>query len=134
VRSRPSPRAQMVVAVGASAAAAKAVTLHFFSKQVYSRISTANGKPLTPNAPPTVGDRFSFASNDYVGNHDRRFKVHGDLGPWSCEEVLFRLPLHGLLASCVARASCAPVAPQTHRRLACVASWATLGITPSGAI
>jgi hypothetical protein len=58
-----------IVAVGASAAAAKAVTLHFFSKQVYSRISDASGQPLPSNSAPAVGDRFSFASNDYVGNH-----------------------------------------------------------------
>jgi hypothetical protein len=58
-----------IVAVGASAAAAKPVTLHFFSKQVYSRTSDASGKPVPPNAAPAIGDRFSFASNDYVGNH-----------------------------------------------------------------
>ncbi len=55
-----------IVAVGASAAAAKTVTLHFFSKQVYSRTSDANGKPVTS---PVVGGRMSFASNDYAGNH-----------------------------------------------------------------
>lgn len=55
--------------MGASAAAAKTVTLHFFSKQVYSRLSNASGRPLPPNSAPAVGDRFSFASNDYVGNH-----------------------------------------------------------------
>ena len=62
-----------IVAVGASAAAAKTVTLHFFSKQVYSRISDQSGNPLPPSSKPAVGDRFSFASNDYVGNH----KHHG---------------------------------------------------------
>ena len=56
-----------IVAVGASAATAKTVTLHFFSKQVYSRLSDASGHPS--NSGPAVGDRFSFASNDYVGNH-----------------------------------------------------------------
>ena len=34
------------------AAAAKTVTLHFFSKQVYTRISDASGHPLSPNAAP----------------------------------------------------------------------------------
>ncbi len=58
-----------IAAVGASAATAKTVTLHFFSKQVYSRISDASGKPVSPKSAPAVGDRFSFASNDYVGNH-----------------------------------------------------------------
>jgi hypothetical protein len=63
-----------ILAVGASAATAKPVTLHFFSKQVYSRISDATGKPLPSNSAPAVGDRFSFASNDYVGNHKHHAK------------------------------------------------------------
>jgi hypothetical protein len=63
-----------IVAVGESAAAAKTVTLHFFSKQVYSRISDANGKPLGPTGPPAAGDRLSFASNDYAGNHQHHAK------------------------------------------------------------
>ncbi len=62
----------MVIAVGASAAAAKTTTMHFFSKQVYSRVSDASGNPL--NGPPAIGDRFSFASNDYVGNHKHHAK------------------------------------------------------------
>ena len=56
-----------IIAASASAAAAKTSTLHFFSKQVYSRISDASGHPAVP--PLTVGDRLSFASNDYAGNH-----------------------------------------------------------------
>ena len=63
-----------IIAVGASAAAAKTVTLHFFSKQVYSRISDASGHPLSPNSTPAVGDRLSFASNDYTGNHKHHAK------------------------------------------------------------
>jgi hypothetical protein len=63
-----------IAAVGASAAAAKTVTLHFFSKQVYSRISDATGKPVPANAAPAIGDRFSFASTDYVGNHKHHAK------------------------------------------------------------
>ena len=63
-----------MMAVGASAAAAKSVTLHFFSKQVYSRISNANGHPLPPNSGLAVGDRISTASNDYAGN----YKHHAD--------------------------------------------------------
>ena len=58
-----------IVAVGVSAAAANAVTLHYFSKQVYQRFSDASGKPLRPPAAPGAGTRFSFASNDYAGNH-----------------------------------------------------------------
>ena len=63
-----------IMAVGASAAAAKTVTLHFFSKQVYTRISDASGHPVAPNAAPAVGDRLSFASDDYTGNHKRHAK------------------------------------------------------------
>jgi hypothetical protein len=63
-----------IVGVGASAAAAKTLTLHFFSKQVYSRISDASGHPLPPNSAPAVGDRVSFASNDYAGNHKHHAK------------------------------------------------------------
>jgi hypothetical protein len=63
-----------IIAVGVSAAAAKTVTLHFFSKQVYSRISDASGHPLSPNSAPSVGDRLSFASNDYAGNHKHHAK------------------------------------------------------------
>jgi hypothetical protein len=63
-----------IVAVGASAAAAQAVTLHFFSKGVYSRFSDASGKPLGPKAPPAAGERISFADNYYVGNHKHHAK------------------------------------------------------------
>jgi hypothetical protein len=61
-----------IMAVGASAAAGKTSTLHFFSKQVYSRISDAGGHPALP--PLAVGDRFSFASNDYAGDHKHHAK------------------------------------------------------------
>jgi hypothetical protein len=63
-----------IVAVGASAATAKTITLHFFSKQVYSRVSDASGHPLPPNSGPAVGDRISNASDDYVGNHKHHAK------------------------------------------------------------
>lgn len=63
-----------ILAIGASAAVAKRVTMHFFSKGVYTRISDATGKPLPPNSAPAVGDRLSFASNDYVGNHKHHAK------------------------------------------------------------
>jgi hypothetical protein len=61
-----------IMAVGASAADAKTSTLHFFSKQVYSRISDASGHHALP--PLAVGDRLSFASNDYAGNHKHHAK------------------------------------------------------------
>jgi hypothetical protein len=63
-----------IAAVGASAAAAKTVTMHFFSKQVYQRISDASGHPLGPHTAPAAGDRLSFASNDYIGNHKHHAK------------------------------------------------------------
>ena len=65
--------ATMMAAV-ASAAAAKTISLHFFSKQVYSRISDANGHPLPPNSGLAVGDRISNAFNDYAGNHKHHAK------------------------------------------------------------
>ena len=64
-----------IVGIGASAAAAKSVTLHFFSKSVYSRFSDASGKPLSPSSAFAAGDRFSSASNDYAGNHKHHAKL-----------------------------------------------------------
>jgi hypothetical protein len=64
-----------IVALGASAAAAKTVTLHFFSKGVYSRLSDASGKPLSASSAPAAGDRASFASDDYVGNHNHHARL-----------------------------------------------------------
>jgi hypothetical protein len=63
-----------IAAAGASAAAAKPTTLHFFSKQVYFRLSDATGKPLSQNTPLAVGDRVSIAANDYAGNHKHHAK------------------------------------------------------------
>jgi hypothetical protein len=57
------------LAVMAGAASAKTITLHFFSKQVYSSFTGPSGQALPQNAPPTLGDRFAFASDDYAGNH-----------------------------------------------------------------
>ena len=63
-----------IVAVGASAAAAKTVTMHFFSKPAYQRISDPSGKLVKPPAVPGAGDRLSFAGNDYAGNHTHHAK------------------------------------------------------------
>jgi hypothetical protein len=64
-----------VMGIGASAASAKTTTYHFFSKDVYVRISDSTGKPLPPsNTMPTIGDRFSIGSDDYVGNHSHHAK------------------------------------------------------------
>jgi hypothetical protein len=63
-----------MMAVGASAAAANTISLHFFSKQVYSRIRDANGHPLPPTSGLDVGDRISNAFNDYAGNHTHHAK------------------------------------------------------------
>ena len=64
----------IIMALAASAASAKTVTLHYFSKGVYSRLSTATGQRLGNQAAPAPGDRLSFASNDYVGNHKKHAK------------------------------------------------------------
>lgn len=61
----------VVIAASASAASARTITLHFFSKQVYSSFTGPSGQPLAGNAPPTIGDRFAFANDDYAGNHKR---------------------------------------------------------------
>jgi hypothetical protein len=64
-----------MMAVGASAAAAKTVALHFFAKPVYSRISDAKGHPLSPNSGLVVGDRTNRAFDDYAGNHRNHAKL-----------------------------------------------------------
>jgi hypothetical protein len=66
--------AVLALAVSAAPASAKTVTLHFFSKQVFSTSSSPNGQPVNQNAPPAVGDRLEFASDDYVGNHKKHAK------------------------------------------------------------
>lgn len=75
-----------MVAVGPLAAGAKTVTKtktvtkkrtltkHFFSVPVYTRTSDASGERLSANAVPTVGERISYADNDYTGNHVRHTK------------------------------------------------------------
>jgi hypothetical protein len=60
--------AAIVVTVGAPAAEAKRVSLHFFSRLVHTRISDAHGKAVPRNARLAVGDRITRASDDYVGN------------------------------------------------------------------
>lgn len=59
----------VLIAASAAPASARTITLHFFSKQVYANFTGPNGEALPPNAPPTLGDRFSFANDDYAGNH-----------------------------------------------------------------
>lgn len=61
----------LLLAASAAPASARTITLHFFTKQVYSNFTGPNGQALPPNAPPTLGDRFAFANNDYAGNHKR---------------------------------------------------------------
>jgi hypothetical protein len=63
-----------IAAVGATAVAAKTVTIHFFSKRVYTRISDASGRRLSSNFVPAAGDHVSFASNDYSGDHNHHAK------------------------------------------------------------
>lgn len=63
-----------LILASAGPAGAKTLTLHFFSKQVYAKSTGPNGQPLPSNAPPTIGDRFAFANDDYAGNHKRHSK------------------------------------------------------------
>jgi hypothetical protein len=67
--------AVLALAVSAAPASAKTVTLHYFSKQVFSTSISPNGQPVSQNAPPAVGDRLEFASDDYVGNHKKHAKT-----------------------------------------------------------
>jgi hypothetical protein len=76
-----------ILVVGASAATAKTVTMHFFSKSVYSRISDASGRPLPPSSSPAVGDRFSFASDDYRGDHRHHAKLASASDHVVCELI-----------------------------------------------
>lgn len=64
----------LVAALAAVPASAKTTTLHFFSKDVYMRLSDSSGKALSSNATPVAGDRLSIGSNDYVGNHKHHAK------------------------------------------------------------
>jgi hypothetical protein len=59
----------LAFAVGAPAASAKTVTLHIFSRQTSSTFVDANGHPVSPSAPPAVGDTFDNTGIDYAGNH-----------------------------------------------------------------
>lgn len=61
-------------ALAAVPASAKTITLHFFSKQVYTVFTGPNGQPVAMNAPPAIGDRFVFANDEYVGNHKHHAK------------------------------------------------------------
>jgi hypothetical protein len=68
-----------IAAVGATAVTAKTVTrhfvtTHFFSKRAYTRISDASGRKLSSNFVPAVGDRVSWANNDYSGDHNHHAK------------------------------------------------------------
>ena len=64
----------IAVALSAVPASAKTIVLRFFSKQVYSSFTGPTGLPVPPMTAPAVGDRFSFASNDYRGNHRHHAK------------------------------------------------------------
>ena len=61
--------ALLALAVGASAASAKAVTLHLFSRETSSTFTDAQGHPVPPSTPPAVGDTFDNTGVDYVGNY-----------------------------------------------------------------
>jgi hypothetical protein len=61
--------ATLAVVLTASAADAKTVTLHLFSRQTSSTFVTPQGKPLPPNTPPAAGDTNDNTDIDYLGNH-----------------------------------------------------------------
>jgi hypothetical protein len=84
-----------IAAVAAPAAAAKTTVLHFFSKAVYSRLSTASGTPLPSSATPVVGDRLSSADNDYVGNHKHHAKLPIASDRISCTFTSITGPISG---------------------------------------
>lgn len=63
-----------MMAVGASAVAAKTVSVHLFAKRVYSRSSDPNGHPLPPHSGLAVSDRISTAFDDYSGNRLHHLK------------------------------------------------------------
>lgn len=70
------------LAATAGVASARTITLHVFSKQVYSKFTGPNGEAVPQNAPPTIGDRFAFANSDYAGNHK-----HHARRPFASEHV-----------------------------------------------
>ncbi len=63
-----------LIAASAGSASARTITVHFFTKQVYSNFTGPNGQTLPPNAPPTIGDRLAFANDNYAGNHKHHSK------------------------------------------------------------
>jgi hypothetical protein len=64
-----------IAAVGATAVAAtKTDTMHFFAKRVYTRMSDGSGRKLPSNFVPTAGDRVSWASDYYSGDHNHHAK------------------------------------------------------------
>jgi hypothetical protein len=78
VRKRFTRRAQLILLLSAatlalvltaSAADAKTVTLHLFSRQTSSTFVTPQGKPLPPNTPPAAGDINDNTDIDYIGSH-----------------------------------------------------------------
>lgn len=62
------------VAAAATTPVTTTVTKHYFSVQVYSRISDSSGARLPTHFMPVAGDRISYADNDYVGTQKHHAK------------------------------------------------------------
>lgn len=52
----------------------RTVVMYFFAKRVYTRLSDPGGRRLGSSFAPAVGDRVSYASEDYAGDHNRHAK------------------------------------------------------------
>jgi hypothetical protein len=65
--------ALLALALGATAASAKTVTLHYFSKQTSSTFVTPQGKSIS--GPPAAGDINDITGIDYVGDHQHHAKA-----------------------------------------------------------
>ena len=61
------------LALGAAAASAKTVTLHYFPKQTSSTFVTPQGQPIA--RAPTAGDINDVTGVDYVGDHKHHAKA-----------------------------------------------------------
>jgi hypothetical protein len=117
--------AALAVASTVGGAAAKTVALHFFSKQVYFRLSYANGKPLPPTAPQSDAERISIAGNDYAGDDKQHAKqatasdhfvcIPRNSTPGALCDATFAIGGSMILADDFVFSFCCPPPPQTFK-------------------